>query len=246
MSPTIDAYAAGLIDGEGCIGVSKSKGGTYAARIDVGMSSKARILLERLQRAYGGSIRNSRPGTDRWESAECWMVSGTVAAATLRRIAAHLVLKSEQASIALKVEEIRAGLAKTPTGRSRWTDEAKSRCAILKTRMHELNRKGPAIPQLMSGSPIARIVAGQWVTDQGDLFSDLGWAQFCGPWPKSGTWDLGNAYGPPTSEHPIAVNVSSSSPVLPTPKASDSGTSGRRAGAGFRPPLSQVVLDGTD
>jgi hypothetical protein len=30
--------------------------------------------------------------------------------------------------------------------------------------------------------------------------------------------------------------------LLPTPRASDTGTTGRRAGAGFRPPLSQQVL----
>ncbi|WP_246634910.1 DNA cytosine methyltransferase [Actinoplanes hulinensis] len=31
--------------------------------------------------------------------------------------------------------------------------------------------------------------------------------------------------------------------LLPTPKATDTGTEGRRAGEGFRPPLSQVVFD---
>ncbi|WP_420915200.1 hypothetical protein [Micromonospora aurantiaca] len=31
-------------------------------------------------------------------------------------------------------------------------------------------------------------------------------------------------------------------PLLPTPRASDTGTPGRKAGAGFRPPLSQVLL----
>ncbi|MFI7680074.1 hypothetical protein [Actinophytocola sp. NPDC049390] len=30
--------------------------------------------------------------------------------------------------------------------------------------------------------------------------------------------------------------------LLPTPKASDTGTAGRKAGPGFRPPLSQQVL----
>ncbi|WP_370106474.1 hypothetical protein [Streptacidiphilus sp. BW17] len=35
---------------------------------------------------------------------------------------------------------------------------------------------------------------------------------------------------------------SAAAQLLPTPRASDSGTPGRRAGTGFRPPLSQVVL----
>jgi hypothetical protein len=43
----------------------------------------------------------------------------------------------------------------------------------------------------------------------------------------------GNGMGMPLS---IAVRL------LPTPRASDTGTPGRRAGAGFRPPLSQQVL----
>ncbi|WP_236047303.1 hypothetical protein [Streptacidiphilus fuscans] len=36
--------------------------------------------------------------------------------------------------------------------------------------------------------------------------------------------------------------ASATARLLPTPRASDSGTPGRRAGEGFRPPLSQVVL----
>jgi len=35
---------------------------------------------------------------------------------------------------------------------------------------------------------------------------------------------------------------SAAASLLPTPRASDTGTAGRRAGAGVRPPLSQVVL----
>jgi len=35
---------------------------------------------------------------------------------------------------------------------------------------------------------------------------------------------------------------SAAAQLLPTPRASDTGTPGRRAGSGFRPPLSQVVL----
>jgi hypothetical protein len=35
---------------------------------------------------------------------------------------------------------------------------------------------------------------------------------------------------------------SAAAQLLPTPRATDSGTAGRRAGEGFRPPLSQVVL----
>src|SRR5690554_3998875 len=45
-------------------------------------------------------------------------------------------------------------------------------------------------------------------------------------WPRSGTWDLGNAYERPTWARRTAANVSSLPPgLLPTPRATD-GTKG--------------------
>jgi DNA (cytosine-5)-methyltransferase 1 len=38
------------------------------------------------------------------------------------------------------------------------------------------------------------------------------------------------------------VTLTDSVRLLPTPRATDTGTAGRRAGKGFRPPLSQQVL----
>ncbi|TDC66925.1 hypothetical protein E1258_01440 [Micromonospora sp. KC207] len=43
------------------------------------------------------------------------------------------------------------------------------------------------------------------------------------------------------SRHAASAQVGAAR-LLPTPRASDTGTPGRRAGAGFRPPLSQVLL----
>jgi len=40
----------------------------------------------------------------------------------------------------------------------------------------------------------------------------------------------------------VGTTLTDAARLLPTPQASDSGTAGRRAGDGFRPPLSQVVL----
>lgn len=221
MARMTDAYAAGLIDGEGCIGIAHSNG-VFSARVDVGMTSKARGLLDALRREYGGMIRNSRPGTAQWDAAECWTLHGSAAAPFLERVAPHLQLKAEQARIALLVQRIVSELPKTRMGRSRWTPAARERCATLKLRIHELNRKGPTTPSTETRPPFARLVAGNWVTDQGDLFSDLGLAPFSGPWPKSGSFHGGCAYGPPTSAQPTAASASSSSRSrkAPTPETS--------------------------
>jgi hypothetical protein len=230
-SQMTDAYVAGLIDGEGCIGILHHKN-IYTPRVDVGMTTKARAILEMLQRAYGGSISMQRKATARWDAAECWVLQGEAAAAFLRKVGPRLILKQEQCQIALKVQEIHDGLHQTSPGRARWTDEARSRCAVLKRRMHELNQKGPTTRSRETRSPFARLVAGTWVTDQADMFSDLGWASFKGPWPKSGTWDLGAAYGRPTSAPRTAGSGSSSSPGLPTPMAADGWLSRGKLGGG--------------
>ncbi|WP_018352004.1 hypothetical protein [Longispora albida] len=48
--------------------------------------------------------------------------------------------------------------------------------------------------------------------------------------------------GKGADHNPRGGNLEHTLALLPTPRASDTGTSGRAAGAGFGPPLSQVVL----
>lgn len=218
-----DAYAAGLIDGEGYIGIARRNGaGQFTLRVDVGMTVKAKALLEELKERYGGHVTLSRKATERWEAAYAWRIHGSQAATFLRQISPYLRLKAEQARLALKVEEIRLSLKQEGGQRSQWTEEARERCAVLKERIHELNRKGPE-PQLNPGMgmPIARLVAGQWVTFQSDLFSDLGWQPFSGTWPKSGSMRSGHVYERPTSAPPTSGSGGSVSPGLPTPTARD-------------------------
>src|SRR5690606_37807732 len=81
-----------------------------------------------------------------------------------------------------------------------------------------------------------------WRTSQGTFpwVSD----EYSGAWPRRGSMRNGVAFERRTSAPRTAASASSSSPgLLPTPRASDTGTAGRRAGDGFRPPLSQVVLE---
>lgn len=58
-----------------------------------------------------------------------------------------------------------------------------------------------------------------------------------GKWPPAGMVRDGQVWEMP------AQACGASSPTLPTPRASDTGTPGRRASEGWRPPLSQVLLD---
>lgn len=224
-SRTIDAYAAGLIDGEGCIYITERRG-TFGARVDVGMTIKAQHVLDQMKHEYGGTVQQSRQATEVWDAAICWVLHGVATVEFLRRISPYLRIKSEQARIALLVEQIKQELPKPKGIRSRWTDEARQRCMTLKLRMHELNRKGPSIQSPENRSPFARLVAGTWVTDQADLFSDLGWAPFSGTWPRSGTTCGGLAYALPISARRISGTAGSGS-LLPTPDATHGRKSSR-------------------
>lgn len=226
-----DAYAAGLVDGEGCITIPHQRE-VYSIRVDIGMTTRARPVLNWMQSVYGGAVRRTRPATDRWEEAICWTVTGSEAASFLRRINPHLRLKQDQSAAALKVEEIRLSLEPFGRGR-RWTTEARERCAVLRQRVQELNRKGP-IFQASDGTstPVARLVAGQWVTDQGDLFSDLGLTSFSGTLPASGSMRSGALYERRRSALPTSATDSSSSPLLPTPRTSDTNGAGMHGTGG--------------
>lgn len=227
MHPLTPAYAAGLIDGEGCILIQESKGPTYHHLVTIGMTEKALAVLRAMQREWGGALKCARPATEKWDAAFAWTVAGDAATRLLTDTQPYLVLKTEQARIALRVAEIKKELPprweSSPGGQRFWTVEARERCATLKLRMHELNAKGPSAGLSTSppgnARPFAHRVAGEWVRLQADLFSDLGWESFSGRWPSSGMTRGGTAYELPTWAQRTAGFGSSSSPLLPTPRS---------------------------
>jgi hypothetical protein len=85
-----------------------------------------------------------------------------------------------------------------------------------------------------------------WETLQADLFSGRQ-EPYWETWPTSGSMRSGRLFPPPPSAPPTSADGYSSSPgLLPTPRASDTGTRGRKAGRNWRPPLSEVLFDLTD
>jgi hypothetical protein len=217
----IDAYAAGLVDGEGCIYVQDSvrKGSgrrAYSATVEIGMAEKAKSLLTAMQ---GGTVKSSRPASDRWAASYAWTVSGTDAERCLERLLPYLVLKKEQARLALLVQQIRRELVPEGGMHAKWTDEAAMRCQTIKAAIQELNRKGPEVPVPTAPIPgrfLARRVGAAWVTNQGSFFSDTGWEPFSGPWPTSGFGGPTGFWTRSTSEFPNGAVASSLSDVLET------------------------------
>jgi hypothetical protein len=180
-----DAYAAGLIDGEGCISISThNKETIFYARVDVGMSLKGLPVLELLMKKYGGSIRTTRKATEKWEEARAWVLLGKPLTAFLEAILPHLILKRENAELALRLQRMIASLPRRPNGSASWGEQAKKDGKAIRALMQEANRKGPQHSQ--SAGWFARRVGDTWITPQRDLLSPHGWEEFSGTWPRSG------------------------------------------------------------
>lgn len=101
-------YVAGLIDGEGCIDCQvmyPKRGYSYynvRPRLRVAMTQSAGFLLEQLEAAYGGYISYRRSRVLTQNDSMSWEIAGKQrVTALLEAILPHLVLKKEQAKLAL-------------------------------------------------------------------------------------------------------------------------------------------------
>ena len=135
------AYTAGLIDGEGWIGIQQSKN-YYGIAVDVGMAEKAKPLLDEMATKFGGKVTKFRNQTDKWATAYRWRTFGATAATLLLAIRPYLSLKPQQADIAL---ELQLQLA-IPPHNTKWTPALRKQAANWKNQIHQLNQRGPHVP----------------------------------------------------------------------------------------------------
>src|SRR3989304_5844896 len=222
---SFDAYAAGLIDGEGSIMVWKNQRWFYP-RLRVKMSVKARVVLDRLAAEYGGEVRAVPTLGERHADQIDWQLMGEQAARCLARVHPWLVLKVEQSVLALALWDMIETLPPSTTGRGRaWSASAFERAATMKRRMTELNRTGPSLISSAEGSPVslslkpasARVrptsggsgpsspvllasydpATSSWRTPQVSLLSteDERFPRPWETWPRSGMTRDGRAYG---------------------------------------------------
>lgn len=187
-----DAYAAGLIDGEGSLTITQRKR-YYTARIEIGMTERALPVLHSMQTSYGGKVSQLRDATEKWEAAWRWRVFGKEAVALARRVYPLLRLKAEHAELILR-------LAQVPSS----SEEA----AQLKVEINRLNQKGtrPVQP--------AELV---WLKPQQTITGE--WESYSETWPPSGTMRSGRASRLPPLVRRTSAGGSS---LWATPQAADS------------------------
>lgn len=208
-------YSAGLIDGEGYIGIQES-GGSFQVRLKIQMTDKGLSALRLMERLHGGKLEPATPGRDeRARATYTWRLTGKAAALVIAEVRPMLLVKAAAADIALEFQAMVDASPRLPNGRATWTSEMRERAVMLRARIQDANRTGPdpRTPDLPKGSPVAVYQFGWWWEPESDLF---GLVEFKGRLPTSGRMVAGHVY-----ELPTAAREASSS-LLPTPVADHS------------------------
>jgi hypothetical protein len=146
--PAKIGYLAGIIDGEGSIGIARmrapnSKSFGYSTRVVIATTDER--LIAWLQDTLGIDIPATRCRAERnprWKPRLAWYVSGKNAHALLVMVRPYLVIKAEQADIALKMFELSRGKWK---GRAIDPNVTLQREA-LRGWIMKLNRRGVEVP----------------------------------------------------------------------------------------------------
>jgi hypothetical protein len=150
LSGTTLAYLAGVIDGEGCIAIRRTKktgsmrSTRYAAVITVGNTSRG--LIQMLRTAFSAGCVTYRYPTKTKRGAYLWNVQSQTARDVLRAVYPYLVVKREQATVLMEfVDEFDSfkGARAGKKGGQVVSPGELTRRERLYQQMRSLNRVGP-------------------------------------------------------------------------------------------------------
>ena len=105
-------YLAGLLDGEGCIMIAKSKRQgkkNYEYCLRVFVSNSHLLGLQEVQKYFGGWLNEVKPDKNRFSQNRCWRLwwNGKSGANLLEQLKPYLVIKKRQAELALQFAILR-------------------------------------------------------------------------------------------------------------------------------------------
>ena len=242
----IDHYAAGLIDGEGYVGIVYA-GGSPQVRLKIVMTDKGKGALEKMQDAYGGKLCFDTPAKGNRREAWGWRLNGRAATDLLERLLPALTVKAEPSRIAIKFQMAVDAAPRHPNGQTVWSDDLHDKAQWFIAAIKEANRRGPDAAAPI-GQPFARIGGGTlWALDE-DLFGPV---EYDGRLPLAGALISGVAYELRTWEPRTVATGFSSSPddetdqLLPTPRSSDTNGAGRHGtgGADLRTVVAEELMN---
>ncbi len=157
------AYAAGILDGEGCIGITRNKRKHPMAVVQVGQGVKGWAILEFLRENFGFGVTNQSEFRENRCFKKAAFAYREKAFSFLEKVYPYLLFKNKQAEVMFVFRDIYYSLRPRHDGLRHWTPGAKEAVHRLAKQIHWLNRKGPASN---SDAPPP-------MPKERDLFSDL-------------------------------------------------------------------------
>lgn len=105
-----DLYLAGLFDGEGYITINiwdKPNSIHVRYQLIVGINMSYRPIIEMIHQQFGGKLAQNRHDLRNPKQRVCfqWIIASGVAADFLKRILPHMIVKKDEAELALKFQD---------------------------------------------------------------------------------------------------------------------------------------------
>ena len=113
MKPTDLAYAAGLIDGEGYIGIKKFKAYKCQGRVTPGYQPRIQVrmvdeaAIKWLAQLFGGWYYPEKPHCNKGRPLFCYQASDTSALRVVVAIAPYLKIKQQQVALLLTLARVK-------------------------------------------------------------------------------------------------------------------------------------------
>ena len=126
-------YAAGFMDGEGCINVSMCRTSVFIRVLIVNTNIE---VLELFKERWGGSIQTNKQQKDNWKISYTWRVSHQSCLDFLKDIYPFLIVKKQQAEASFLF------FSNCPGKGKRWTDEKLTLANEAIAKIKKLNKKG--------------------------------------------------------------------------------------------------------
>ena len=137
------AYTAGIVDGEGSIGIRKRRNnrGVVYHVVTLEVSNTDPALIVWLHKRYGGTVNQHRQQMANSKVLFRWIVSAVKAGSILQVLLPYLVIKKAQAEVAILMRQ-----AICPLGTNRITQDMRDKREALYRRMRHLNKRGVGQP----------------------------------------------------------------------------------------------------
>jgi hypothetical protein len=135
------AYAAGILDGEGCIHISsrKTKGDMPCICLGVAISNTDRRVIDWLLDTFKAGAVFTRPAKERRKESYSWSLQSEQAEDFLTLVRPYLIIKGEQADVGFELRELTMPKGE-PKAKSRLTEQDISERLALKEKLEALRK----------------------------------------------------------------------------------------------------------